>query len=48
MLSQMKDTFVRAFEINKDIINCDFHIIVWSIDKENTAITNLKQPHYRI
>lgn len=33
---------VRAFEINKDIINCDFHIIVWSKDKENTAITNLK------
>lgn len=33
---------VRAFEINKDIINCDFHIMVWEQDKEEIAITNLK------
>ena len=33
---------VRAFEINNDIINCDFHIIVWDKDKDNTIITNLK------
>lgn len=33
---------VRALEINKDIINCDFYIIVWNKDKENTVITNLK------
>lgn len=33
---------VRAFEINKDIINCDFHIVVWEQDKEEIAITNLK------
>lgn len=33
---------IRAFEINKDIINCDFHIVVWEKDKENTTITNLK------
>lgn len=34
---------IRAFEINKDIINCDFHIIVWEQDKEEISITNLKQ-----
>lgn len=34
---------VRAFEINKDIINCDFHIVVWEQDKEEISITNLKQ-----
>jgi hypothetical protein len=33
---------VQAFKINEDIINCDFHIIVWDKDKENTAIINLK------
>ena len=34
---------IRALEINKDIINCDFHIVVWEQDKEEISITNLKQ-----
>ena len=32
---------ISAFEINRDIINCDFEIIVWDQDKENVIITNL-------
>ena len=34
---------IRALEINKDIINCDFHIVVWEQDIEEISITNLKQ-----
>lgn len=32
---------ISALRINKDIINCDFHIIVWEGDKDKVSIKNL-------
>lgn len=32
---------VSAFRINKDIINCDFHIVVWDGMKDKVSIKNL-------
>lgn len=32
---------VHAFKINSDIMSCDFHIVVWSGDKDKISINNL-------
>ena len=32
---------ISALRINRDIINCDFHIIVWQGDKDKVSIKNL-------
>lgn len=32
---------VSAFRINKDMISCDFHIVVWEGDKDKISISNL-------
>lgn len=32
---------VNVFRINKDIISCDFHIVVWEGDKDKISINNL-------
>lgn len=32
---------ISALRINKEIINCDFHIVVWKGDKDKVSIKNL-------
>lgn len=32
---------VNSLRLNKDIINCDFHIIIWKGDKDKVSIKNL-------
>ena len=32
---------INAFKINRDIINCDFHIVVWEGDKELVSIKKI-------
>lgn len=40
-LSEILHYLVSAFAINKDIINCDFHIVVWEKQKDLVPIDNL-------
>ena len=40
-LSEILHYLVSAFAINKDIINCDFHIVVWDKQKDLVPIDNL-------
>ena len=40
-LSEILHYLVSAFAINKDIINCDFHIVVWDKHKDLVPIDNL-------
>ena len=40
-LSEILHYLVSAFAINKDIINCDFHIVVWDKQKDLVSIDNL-------
>ena len=40
-LSEILHYLVSAFAINKDIINCDFHIVVWEKHKDLVPIDNL-------
>ena len=39
--SEILHYLVSAFAINKDIINCDFHIVVWDKQKDLVPIDNL-------
>lgn len=40
-LPDLLSYIVEAFAINRDIINCDFHIVVWKNDKDKISIKNL-------
>lgn len=35
------DYLVSAFKMNENIINCDFHIVVWTGDKDTVTIRNV-------